>query len=218
MGIVSPAQQGITRPHLQLWMLALILAAVPAFFWARFHFASLRVNQDPSSQPDLTAAVDQAGPLIKALEKYHADNGLYPATLDRLSPAYLASLGNLHGFRYSSRHSDWVFQSNACIDREKSLHGWVLEPVRAYQEQVLQFKQQCLTGFRDYQLQSPDFPQDVQSRYIERWAYYDSEPQHWSLGWCEHAPASKGKPSELATNGICRWRHRGTNDPATDPW
>jgi hypothetical protein len=218
MGSVFPAQPQITPPsHHRLRMIAFVLIAIPVIFWARFHFANLRVTNDPTSQPDLVAATEQARPLINALEKYHADNGLYPATLDRLSPAYLPSPQTFHAFRYSARHSDWVFQSDACIVREKSLNGWVLQEVKAHQKEVAQFKQECLNGYRDYQLQSADFPQDVQSRYIERWAYYDSQPQHWSLGWCEHVLASRGKTSELATNGICRWRHRGPNDPVIDP-
>jgi hypothetical protein len=218
MGSVSPAQPQITpQSHHRLRMIVFVLIAVPVLLWTRFHFANLRVANDPSSQPDLVAATEQARPLVDALEKYHADNGLYPVTLDQLSPAYLASAQNFRAFRYSARHSDWVLQSDACIAREKSLNGWVLQEVKAYQKEVAQFKQECLNGYRDYQLQSADFALDAQSRYIERWAYYDSQPQHWSLGWCEHVPASRGKTSELATNGICRGRHRGANDSVIDP-
>jgi hypothetical protein len=205
MGSVSPAQPQIVPPsHYRLRLLAFILVAVPAILWARFHLADLRATNDPTSQSDLVAATDRARPLVDALEKYRADNGLYPVTLDRLSPAYLPSLETPRSFRYSARHSDWVFQSDACIAREKSLQGWVLQEVKAHQKDVAQFKQECLTGYRDYQLQSADFPSDPQSRYLERWAYYDSQPQHWAMGWCEHVPASQGKTSELATNGVCR--------------
>jgi hypothetical protein len=199
-------------------MLVAILVAVPALFWARFHFTSLQVSKDPTSQLELSAAREEAGPLINALEKFHADNGLYPATLDRLSPGYLPAPANPHAFRYSARHSDWVFQSDACIVREKKLNGWILEPVKAYQKEVVQFKQECITGFRDYQLQSHDFPPDTASRAIERWAYYDSEPQHWSLGWCDHVSGSQGKTSELGTNGVCHSRPHGANDPAANAW
>jgi hypothetical protein len=198
-------------------MIVFVLIAAPALLWARFHVANIRVTNDLSSQADLIAATEQVQPLVDALEKYRVENGLYPATLDRLSPAYLPYSQNFRAFRYSARHSDWVFQSDSCITREKGLNGWVLQEVKTHQKEVAQFKQECLSGYRDYQLQSADFPLEGQSRYVERWAYYDSQPQHWSLGWCEHVPASHGNSSELATNGICRWRQHGMNDPAIDP-
>lgn len=209
--------QRFPLPHQRLRMIAFVILASSIALWWRYHSANARVADDLTSQVDLDANSKQAQPLLAALEKFRADNGLYPTTLNQLSPAYLPSVQSFAAFRYSARHSDWVFLSDACITREKTLQGWVLREAKAYQQDVAQFKHDCLTGYRDYELQSPDFAPDVQSRYIERWAYYDSQPQHWTLGWCEHVPASKGRGSELGTNGICRWRHHG-NDPLQDPW
>ena len=215
MGTMLPPQR-IPLPHQRLRMIAFVILACSIAMWSRYHSATVRVTEDLTSQADLEANSKQTQTLIDALEKFRADNGLYPTTLNQLAPAYLPSVQPFATFRYSSRHSDWVFLSDACITREKTLEGWVLQQAKAYQQNVAQFKHECLTGYRDYQLQSPDFAPDVQSRYIERWAYYDSQPQHWVLGWCEHVPASKGRGSELATNGICRWRHHA-NDPPLDP-
>lgn len=209
--------QRIPLAHQRLRMLAFVFLAGSIAMWWRYHSANARVSDDPTSQAALNANTKQAQPVVDALEKFRADNGLYPTTLSQLAPAYLPSVQTYAAFRYSARHSDWVFLSDACITREKTLQGWVLQEAKVYQTEVAQFKHECLTGYRDYQLQSPDFPLDMQSRYIERWAYYDSQPQLWVVGWCEHVSASKGRGSELATNGICRWRHRNANDPAQDP-
>ena len=217
MGIVTAPQQ-TPLPYRRMRMLAFVMLASVIAFWARFHYADLRATNDATSQANLKAATNQGQPLVDALEEYRADNGLYPTTLNQLAPAYLPSLNGYAAFRYSARRSDWVYLSNACITRQKTLEGWVLREAKAYQQDVAQFKHDCLTGYRDFQLQSPDFAPDAQSRYLERWAYYDSQPEHWVLGWCEHVPASKGRASELATNGICRWRHHSPNDPLTDPW
>lgn len=217
MGNAPLTPQRIPLPHQRLSMIAFVIFAGSIAMWWRFHAANLRATGDPTSQTELELNSKQAQPLVDALEKFRTDNGLYPTALKQLAPAYLPSMQPFAAYRYSARHSEWVFLSDACISREKTLHGWILQETKAYQQNVAQFKHECLTGYRDYQLQSPDFAPDVQSRYIERWAYYDSQPQHWVLGWCEHVPASKGRGSELATNGICRWRHHG-NDPLLDPW
>jgi hypothetical protein len=218
MGNETLAPQPTLLPHERLRVVVFVFLVAIVILWARFYFANLRVTDDPRSESDLTAAADQAQPLLDALERYRADNGLYPTTLNQLSPAYLPSLQGLHAFRYSARHSDWVFQSDACLAREQNLEGWVLKEVKEHQNEVAQFKRDCISGYRDFQLQSPDFPPDSQSRYLERWAYYDSQPQHWTLGWCEPVLESKGSPSELATNGVCRGRHHGASDPLSDPW
>jgi len=218
MGNLMAAPQRTFLPHQRLRLLALVILVAPLILWARFYFANLRATADPSSEHDLAATTEQAQPLVDALEKYRADNGLYPTTLNQLSPAYLPAQQISPGYRYSARHSDWVFYSDACLAREKTLHGWILQEAKAHQSEVAKFKRDCLSGFRDYQLQSPDFAPDARSRFLERWAYYDSQPQHWSVGWCERVASSRGSSQELATNGICRWRHHGANDPTADPW
>jgi len=217
MGDPPLTPQRISLPHQRLRMIAFVVLASSMAMWWRYHSANTRATDDPTSQAALAANTKQVQPLVDALEKFRADNGLYPTTLNQLAPVYLPSVQPFAAFRYSARHSDWVFLSDACITREKTMRGWIQQEAKVYGTEVAQFKHECLTGFRDFQLQSPDFPPDVQSRYIERWAYYDSQPQHWALGWCEHIHASKGRGSELATNGICRWRHHG-NDPTQDPW
>jgi hypothetical protein len=188
---------------------ALVGFALLLGLWARYRFTNVKVNEDPTSAPNLARATEAAQPLLEALEKYHADNGLYPATLDHLTTAHLPSLGGRHGFLYSARNGDWVFKSDTCAAREKQLHGWILKEVKEYQREIDEFKQECVTGYRYYQLQSDDFPRDAQTQhYIERWAYFDSKTRQWSLGWC----AVVGKrDQEIGTNGICRWGHRGVD-------
>jgi len=213
--MVAETRSETSRRQQYLLLLACIALAVPLALWARFHLATLRAYANPGAEPNVTAAAEQAQPVIDALEKYRADNGLYPASLDRLSPGYLASTETLRGFRYSARRSDWVFQSDACLAREQVLE-WKLTGVKANRPQAARFADDCLSGFRDYQLQSPDFSHDGNSRYVERWAYYDSQPQHWTVGWCEQVRTASGNAQELATNGICRVALYGKDGRAFD--
>jgi hypothetical protein len=174
--------------------------------WGSYHFNNARVNEDPTSAPDLAEATAAAQPVLEALEKYHAANGLYPVTLDQSTAAgftgHVPEHGQ-HGFLYSG---DWVYKSDACAAREKQLHGWVLKEVKEYQQQIDEFKQECVTGYREYHLQSGDFPLNAQSQQnIERWAYFDSKTRQWKLGWC----AVGRRNGETGTNGVCRWRQRG---------
>ena len=115
-----------------------------------FHSTNRRVDSDPAAQGNLAAAKEEAQPLLDALEKYRADTGLYPPTLDKLVPAYLPSLRGIRIYRYSARSSDWVYKSEACADRRKTLEGWVLKEAKPYQKEVADFKQDCLTRFRFY--------------------------------------------------------------------
>src|SRR5215467_12616969 len=102
--------------HQTLRLLAIAALALFAAAWARSHFSAFRVDADPNSEADFTATQKNAQPLLDALEKYHADNGLYPASLNQLSPGYLATREDLSAYRYSARHDDWIFQSDACLD------------------------------------------------------------------------------------------------------
>jgi hypothetical protein len=190
-------------------VLLCIAIAVPVALWARFHENAVRGFADPYSEPALTAVADQAQPVLDALEKYRAENGLYPVSLNRLRPGYLASNDDLSGFRYSARQSEWIFQSDACLAREQT-QGSKLREVTAELNEVTRFKSECVIGYREYQLQSPDFPSNAKSRAVERWAYYDSQPQYWAVGWCQQV-GTKGGSRKLATNGVCR-----EHNPKTD--
>ena len=188
-----------------LRLLAIAAIAVFAGCWAHSYLSNVRVDDDPDSESDLAAAQKNAQPLLDALEKYHTDNGLYPASLNQLSPGYFASSAGLTAYRYSARHDDWVLQSDACLDREKSPGHPTLQAANHTPYAVSRSQHDCLSGYREYQLQSPDFPPDVASPYQERWAYYDSQPQYWTMGWCEQVRTIDNS-RELATNGVCRGR------------
>ncbi len=182
--------------------------------WAKFYTTSVRVNSDATSDTDMLAAKEKAQPLIEALEKYRVDNGFYPTTLDSLNGKYLSS-EELTSFRTalsSKREGTRLFlysaypydrlkiKSDACAAREKSLQGWIMEPTKGYQQQVAQFNLDCVTGYRNYELQSGDFSPDWQSYRIERWAFYESQQKQWTLGWCSHGR----RRSSTALNGVCR--------------
>jgi len=186
--------------HQTLRLLVTVTLALFSGAWAHAHFSTLRVNADPNSETDLTAAQKNAQPLLDALEKYHADNGLYPASLKQLIPGYLATPDDLTSFRYSARHDDWIFQSDACLDQDKSPSQPILRQAKHSANGARE--RDCLSGYREFQLQSADFPLAVGSRDQERWAYYDSQPQYWTVGWCEQV-GTKENSRKLATNGVC---------------
>jgi hypothetical protein len=175
-----------------------------------FHSTNRRVDHDPASQANLAAAKGETQPLLDALEKYRAATGLYPPTLDELVPAYLPSLRGIRVYRYSARAYDWVYKSDACADRRKTLEGWVVEEAKQYQKEVADFKRDCLTGFRCYRLQSHSFLVDAENPYTERWAYYDSSSRQWRLGWCSH---SMSRGPTTGTNGVCPSTQRRYPDP-----
>jgi hypothetical protein len=181
--------------------------------WARFHFTTARVNDDPSTGPRLAEAKTNAQPVLDALEKYRGDNGLYPVVLNQLNGKYLPSPLGPHSFRYSARQNDWVYKSDECREREKSLHGWIMKETNEYNKEVTDFKNECLSGYRYYQLQTRDFPHDQQTYSIDRWAYYDSSNRQWSVGWCSHDSNGHGRPQQTAENGVCRWWERRNADP-----
>ena len=199
------------RPPRQRLLLIAIVGCLAIFgMYMNFHSINRRVDSDPASQANLAAAKREAQPLLDALERYRGDTGLYPPTLDKLVPAYLPSLQGIRIYRYSARRYDWVYKSDACADRRKTLDGWVLREAKQYQKEVADFKQDCLTGFRYYQLQSHNFLADAQNPYTERWAYYDSSSRQWSVGWCSH---STSRGPTMGTNGVCPSTQRRLPDP-----
>jgi hypothetical protein len=179
------------------------------------YLTNLRVKDDRTSALRLEAAKTEAQPLVDALAKYRADHGLYPPTLEQVTPAYLRASFGADRFRYAARRPDWTLKSGGCAAREKSLHGLIMKEAAEYRKEVAAFKADCITGFRDYQLQTPDFPRSDQSPGIERWGYYDSWTKKWSLGWCDHARVVRGEVHESAMNGVCRWQDDLT---PSDPW
>ena len=112
----TPPSRGNSLPHRRLRMIVFVGCASIIALWGRYHFTTVQVNNDPTSTPDLAAATEAAQPLLDALEKYHAENGLYPATLDQLPSKQLPSL-RVHGYLYSAR-GDWVYKSDPCVARE----------------------------------------------------------------------------------------------------
>jgi hypothetical protein len=171
-----------------------------AAFWLKSAMTNSRVLNDETSSADLSSASQNASPLIDALEKYRADNGFYPTTLDSLNAGYHSS-GSMHGLLYSAYLGDWIYKSEACTARQKSLQGWIMETTDKYQREVAQFQSECVTGYRNYALQSGDFPSSPHSYGLERWAYYTSVKKQWELGWCSH----DRQRSRSAFNGVCRW-------------
>jgi hypothetical protein len=209
MRTVAAPSQGNVMPHQRLRMIAFVGFVVIFGLWWNYDFNNVKVNEDPTSAPNLAAAKEAAQPLLEALEKYHADNGLYPTTLDNLTGEHLPSVRGRRGYLYSAGSGGWVYKSDTCAAREKQLHGWVMKETKEYQKEIDEFKQECVAGYRNYQLQSGDFPRDAQTQHpIERWAYFDSKTKQWSLGWC----AVVGKRNqEMSTNGICRWGRHATD-------
>ena len=206
MPTVTASSPGKMTPSERLRTAGFLGFALMVVLCGEYYLTNVAVNKNPTSEPDLMEATRSAQPLLEALEKYHADNGLYPTTLDSLTAADLHSLLGRHGFLYSARKGDWVYKSDTCVAREKQLEGWILKPVKEYQKEIDEYKRECVTGYRAYQLQSGDFPRDPQTRYTERWAYFDSQTRQWSLGWCTD---NGRRRQEIGMNGICRWRSRG---------
>lgn len=182
--------------------------------FSAIYFTNFRVKHDPASGRYLAAQEQEAQPLLEALEKYRADHGQYPSTLDQMTPTYLASGWNADRFLYTARRADWTLKSTECALREKDLHGWIMKEATEYAKEVGQFKLECISAYRDFQLQSPDFPGNAQFPTMERWAYYDSFTKNWSIGWCRHDRSTE-RGQDSAMNGICRQRVDGQ---APDPW
>jgi hypothetical protein len=150
----------INARKIVIFPIALFLA-----LWAKFYFPSFMVNRDKTSYADMIAAEGRAQSLIDALEKYQADNGLYPATLAQLDGKYLSSRAETQGFLYSAYPGD-----------------------------------RLTNGYRNYELQSENFPSDSTLFRIDRWAFYESHNSRWSLGWCSHGR----RGGRTASNGVCR--------------
>ena len=170
-------------------MFAVVLTAIFGYF-AVYYVPKMQY------EGKMTAAADSARPLIEALEKYRTDNGFYPTFLNRLGGKYRSSGWRAEGVLYSAYRFDWIIKSDeACAARKKSVEGWIMKTTAEAQADLLRFQQECVTGYRDYELQSKDF---TYAYGTERWAFYESKHGKWSLGSCTHE-----RGSHFGSNGIC---------------
>ncbi len=168
--------------------------------------SSVTVNFDRVADTEKQQIAARAQPLLAALERYRAEKGFYPPSLDRLPRKYLASRNGLPDFLYSAEESDWIKVASAeCAARERSLHGLTLEQTTHLEQRGRQFQADCVAGYRNYRLQSEDVHVDP-STSLERWAYYSSSSKSWGLGWCSHEVSSQTSDIlKTASNGVCRW-------------
>jgi hypothetical protein len=193
------------------WVLGVIVIVL---LCAKSWMTNVMLSSEAVTVANMAAVKETAQPLIDALEKYRADNGFYPKTLDSLTVKYVApeKLQPFHTtlfpkrgvaterFLYSGHWYDRVItKSDGCAARAKSLDGRIMELTTEYQQQVAQFELDGVTGYRNYELQSGDFFSASRSQRIERWAFYGSQQKQWNLGWCSYE-----RRSSTAENGVCR--------------
>jgi hypothetical protein len=58
-------------------------------------------------------------------------------------------------------------------------------PTDEMEERRRRFVRDCVTGFRQYHLQSENLPGSLLGT-VDRWASYDSLSRQWGMGWCAH--------------------------------
>ena len=212
MGTLVYGEQ-TNRPRHRLRVFGIIAVILIGSFWARYYFTNLEAKNHPTSHADLGEAEQNAQPLLDALNKYHSANGVYPSSFDRLDLTAPDRESYGQAYLYSGRRPDWIFKSDTCPAGEKKLHGWIMKSADKYASEVAQFKRDCIAGYREFQLQSPDFLRLGKSSSLDRWAYYDSFTKRWEIGWCSHESDDSGRIQQSALNGICRANYNGVSDP-----
>jgi hypothetical protein len=170
------------------------------------------LQSDPLVQSQFAEAVAVNGPLIAALEKYHGDHAFYPTSLNVLKDEYLHSLpaqakpGFTTGLLYSAAPQDHIYKTPECAKRQGEFEGWIMKPTSELEREKADFISQCVVGYRQVALQSPDFHHDPQGSLtnVEQWAYYASQSGQWVVGWCSHEGARARTRQKVASNGVCR--------------
>jgi hypothetical protein len=165
------------------------------------------LGRDVASQARLAAEVSKMTPLIRALGDYHARHGLYPTRLDALGAKGLDVRDLADGYIYAASPTDQVYRSPACERRWKSeFEGLILKSETDLQRMNTAFAAQCVVGYRQITLQSPNFT--FQGRRtlstVDRWAYYSSFTGKWSTGWCSHEEVHDGREQTASSDGVCR--------------
>jgi hypothetical protein len=123
------------------------------------------------------------------------------------SPPTQASAGFKAGLLYSAAPQDHIYKTPECAARQSEFEGWIMKPTPELEREKADFISQCVVGYRQITLQSPDFHHDPQGglRTVEQWAYYTSLSGQWIIGWCSHeGPRSRTAPQKVASNGVCR--------------
>ena len=194
---MMPAEKSRRRLAVGATAVAIVVAVMVFTLYDRLVESMLA--RDTSAQAGLAVTEQKAQPLIAALERYRAAHGgLYPTTIDRLGKQDASTLHFSHrGFLYTGTAWDRVFVSDACAERDKALHGVVMEQTKTFERELAAFNAECVNGYRRIQLQSPDFHFD-RSDSVERWP--------WSLGLLRLGKTRLGDRLVLACRQSSRLR------------
>ena len=160
------------------------------------------LDRDGPSQARLAEEVSKMKPTIGALGDYRARHGYYPARLEALDGRGLAD-----GYLYGALPTDNVYKSPACERRWKSeFEGLILKSESDLARMRAAFAVECLLGYRQITLQSPNFaiPGARALSTVDRWAYYSSFTGKWSIGWCSHEEVHDGREQTASSDGVCR--------------
>lgn len=183
----------------------LVLLAILACAYLRVHVSNRVVASLADTDENLARIVAQAKPLIDALDRYHSRHGSYPTSLAALAPD-LSTPWRFRGYVYGGGPFNRIYRSPACADRAKTLQGWVLQETSQYETDVRQFVSECVIGYREIHIQSPNFPRNsTASRnfIVKRWAYYQSDTREWKVGWCRNDAYGVMEHHESSLNGEC---------------
>jgi hypothetical protein len=171
------------------------------------------LQSDPLVQSQFAETVAVNATLTAALEKYHHDHTFYPTSLIALKSDYLpsppseAKAGFKAGLLYSAAPQDHIYKTPECAARQSEFEGWLMKPTPEIEREKADFIAQCVAGYRQITLQSPDFHHDPRGELgkVEQWAYYTSQSGQWTIGWCSHEGSrSRTPPQKVASNGACR--------------
>jgi hypothetical protein len=193
----------MTVLRLPSWrVIAFTVFAGGLMVWAQFSGAVRFLATDPATHAQRDGVVERQAPLIAGLQRYRDDHGYYPTRLDRLVPHYVQTLPGRKAYLYRGIDSI-VVPSAECAREARELDGLVMMPTRELAARRERWAAACVTGHRQFTLQSPDFQAATKGN-LERWVQYQSQTGQWVYGWCEHSLSGPTR-SRFGHNGACRW-------------
>ncbi|QGM44877.1 hypothetical protein [Methylocystis heyeri] len=169
---------------------------------------SFRLGHDSWTEERFKQTIELAKPTIEALERYRARHSFYPVTLSELIGEAMLPANAASGYKYRAEPAEYIYTSPACEARWRSeFQGWIMKSPAEVQRLQQAFLQQCVSGYRQATLQSPDFGHESGDPLpnVDRWAYYSTFSRSRTVGWCSHETGEYiSQRQDVASNGKCR--------------
>lgn len=156
-----------------------VIIGLPVILVLMIASQSLRKHMlltDPVTLTAIETAKTESKSLLAALEDYHHQNGVYPASVKELPRDPLWGK-----YLYKAQKLTAVYKSPDCQKRINDLMGFQT-PEKIAKMAIA--KAECLAGYSQFTIKSQIQPENYWNKNMFSYIVFESQNADWSVDWC----------------------------------